>query len=831
MTEDRTKINSVVILAPVVFLVVSVAVALFLCRNGSYPDGAETMYHLHRGQLVYRSAADGDLWPSYDPSYYNGTEPLRYDAPLSAWVLALCMAFAGGDSLNGYLVFVGLVCFFGAMAWLFVGTGIGRPAFGALIGILWFFVPNNLFALLREGTLGYSLGMVLLPLLLFAVDRYLREPKWTILPYTAVLFGLICLCDFNLGGLLALGMAVYFLFTALLTHQARRSGELALAIAAGILLTGFWFWGAAHDGNPQALNTELLEQYFQSLFVSADPTERLDTDGSQPYFGVAMLILALLGGVCGSRRSMPGFWTAVVLFLCTSSALYGIARLLPAGGHLQMLRLFSAACGMILFSFLIWGSLRRTMALLMIVLLCLDTVPSLSMLYGSGNGEAAEARMKELQEGMLVGKAKEITEQRMAFLDGGRLDSLGAWLVSDLNGPTDGTFGAGWKAAHTYNNVTQLNRALSSGNYLYLFDRCKFLGNDTVLVDISPLGQYYDETVDRTDGTNQAAAKGLDAAAERNGYDRVAFNDRYHLYHLSEEGNWGTTSTYRAIAIGSGTSDVARSFPAFREADSHVLDAYTFEELSAYDLIYLDGFTYDDREAAEELVLRLSEAGVRVIIAADGIPQDRDHSCRFLDVTCNEIQFTNGYPELDTIDGILNTDLFPQGYTEWNTVYLEGLDDCWGTVLEDQDGVTLDFYGTVKNDNIIMIGLNLTYFYGLTKDISVGVLLNHAMDLSPNELPKRSIVPLDIDFDGETITIDSPEDNVNTGLACLDSFDCSRETGTESGLLLVQEGKTTLICRNPYLAEGAAVSACGLLGLVLLCCRVRRKRIMPNKNS
>ena len=61
--------------------------------------------------------------------------------------------------------------------------------------------------------------------------------------------------------------------------------------------------------------------------------------------------------------------------------------------------------------------------------------------------------------------------------------------------------------------------------------------------------------------------------------------------------------------------------------------------------------------------------------------------------------------------------MFPQGHTTWNTVYLDGLDTVWGTFYD--NGLNLDFYGTVKNDNIIMTGLNLTYFYSLTDDVSV----------------------------------------------------------------------------------------------------------------
>lgn len=35
-----------------------------------------------------------------------------------------------------------------------------------------------------------------------------------------------------------------------------------------------------------------------------------------------------------------------------------------------------------------------------------------------------------------------------------------------------------------------------------------------------------------------------------------------------------------------------------------------------YKEIFLDGFTYNDKEAAEELIIRLSEAGVKIIISA-----------------------------------------------------------------------------------------------------------------------------------------------------------------------------------------------------------------------
>lgn len=48
--------------------------------------------------------------------------------------------------------------------------------------------------------------------------------------------------------------------------------------------------------------------------------------------------------------------------------------------------------------------------------------------------------------------------------------------------------------------------------------------------------------------------------------------------------------------------------------------------------------------------------------------------------------------------------------------------DSWGSV--EDNGLRLDFYGTVKNNIIIMCGLNLAYYYGISGDKSVGKLIS-----------------------------------------------------------------------------------------------------------
>lgn len=135
---------------------------------------------------------------------------------------------------------------------------------------------------------------------------------------------------------------------------------------------------------------------------------------------------------------------------------------------------------------------------------------------------------------------------------------------------------------------------------------------------------------------------------------------------------------------------------------------------------------------------------------------------------------------------------------------MDGLDDVWGTVNDVE--WDLPFYGTVKNDNIVVIGLNLTYYYSLTRDEGVGALLDRAMDLSSNELPKRKIVPYTIQYAPDDITIDIDRDDVNTGLAYHDSFAADQEIYSENHLTFVKAGRTVISLTYPYLIQGIAVS-------------------------
>lgn len=791
---------------------VSVMVVKIVSQNGTYPAGSDTLYHIYRGDYVYNSIKDGNWYPLYDYMWYNGVELMRYWAPFVAYFMAFCEMLAGGNMLIGYLIFVGIISVLGALSWLYIGIRMKRPVLGAFIGFIWFFMPNNLCALFVEGNLARSLSMIFLPLFIYEVSEYLKDRKVIRIPFVMISFILIALCHLGYAGMVALAVLVYCIVHMIEGYSKRAAADIVISILLSFMLIGVWLVASLKGGITSLDNSENMANFFQKIVYTLNPVDRITTDYAHFYFGLAAAILAVGGMFFGYKKSRAGFVTAIITLICTATAMYPVLKILPGSQYLWMLRFISIALCMILYSFLKWDTLKKPLIVVFGVLLVLDIVPSIPLITGgldtisiTKNGVSINTdndsvwdRLDMQQDNTLISKAQSITKQRIALLDDSSLGSMGAFLVSDWNNAIPAAYGAGREAANTSTNIVRINRALADGNYYYVFDRCRELGNDTVLVRLSSLEKY------------GVSVKDMDMAAGASGYSVAGENAAYRLYHMDTYDNWGTISKYEVIGIGSGTPLISQSFPAVEETDSDNLNDYSYEQLSQYKQVILDGFTYDDKTAAEELVLRLSEAGVKVVIYADGIPQEKKtQSQEFLGVTCSDIVFKNGYPDMDTKLGVLYPDLFPKGYATWQTVYVTGLDNTWGSVMD--NGLKLDFYGTVKNDNIIVCGLNLAYYYGVSADKSVGRLLSDMMDITSAQLPERTNIELKVEHDVNGITITSDYDNVNTSLSYHDIFVSDEWLGKKNNLTYVRAGVTKITFKVPYLWQGLCVSVASLI--------------------
>ena len=810
------------IFAVVLFVAIAFTVMYFVSSSGNYPSGSDTMYHIYRGKYLYNNILEGNWYPTYDPTWYNGVELMRYWAPLAAFLCAGCEALAGfatsffssafsgffqntfsSPEFSSYILFVGIIFLAGALVWLYIGVKIKRPIMGTILGILWFIMPNNLYALFGEGNLARSVSMIFLPLFMFGVYEFLSSRKTRFLCLITISFTLIVLCHLGYAGMVALSLILFLILDMIINRRFVDDLRVLISTALGFALPGIWVITNLIGGVSSVHTLENTKNFFQSILISLNPLYRYEVDNVTFYFGLAAFALAIFGAFFGYKKTRAGFLVGIITLILTTETMYQVVALLPGSSNLWMLRFISIALCFILISFIEWKTLKKPLVLLFVVLLFADTVPSLSLIYGDLEPKSPEAVFDEMDEETLIADAKKITKQRLCILDESTLGSRGAYLASAYGNGVNTTFGAGWEAAETSSNISQLNRALAEGHYLYMFDRCVELGNDTVLVRTSQISE-------------ETTVADVDAAAAKSGYKLVKDNAGFRLYSLdfgiSE--NWGLISKYNAIGIGSAAASISRYFPCIKETSSTNLNDYTFDELKDYDLVYLAGFTYDSKSEAEELVMDLSEAGVRVVIAADGIPEERvSHNQSFLGVICNTITFSQGYPLLETIDGELDTDLFPAGSRQWNTVYCDGLDDVWGMVKDDD--YEIPFYGTVKNDNIVVIGLNLTYYLSLTGDEAVEKLLGHAMDLSPESLPERNIVPIDIDYTANSITINSDYDGVNTTLAYHNMFMSDSAIYRDNNLLMVGKGETHISFEYPYLMAGLICSF-GTLAIMIL---------------
>lgn len=806
------------LIAAILCLYVGIAAILvyFVSRSGAYPSGSDTMFYLHRGNFLYHSIVDeGNWYPLIDLSWYNGVQTWRYWSPVSAFILAGCQALAGGNVFDGYLLMVGAFYVLGAVIWLAIGCTHDRPWMGAFLGALWFFVPMNLFMFFAEGVLVRSMAMPFLPWFLVSVHDYLYRPtakRWAALPHILLSFTLIILLHIGWAGMLAIALLIYLVFYFIVhLKKEERVGltPMLLCILLAFLITGVWTYPSLQGGITGIDTSSIMRSYFQPLRMTVDPFygatsvydwNRWDHIAAYPYFGFVAFLLSGFGMLFSHRRTVPGFATALTLCLLTTTAAYPILVLLPGSSYLWMLRFISIALTFLLVSFFFWSTLKKRFQLPICVLLVAEAALAFGLFVGTGSGATPEERFLDQSREPLIQAAKAITTQRCSIVEPGSSVGNGVYMLSGFGEDAVPTsYGQGVQSAVNYTNVVQINQAAEDGQYLYMFDRLLEMGNDSVIVPVYALDPQY------------ADVELLDAAAARVGYALAEHNENFRLYHIDAPDAFGLVSHYRAIAIGTGSNAIALGFPAVEETSNIYLDEYTFDQLKDYEVIYLAGFMYHDLATAEALVRDLSEHGVRILIMADGIPSDEHTGSKsFLGVTCNTVTFQNGYPALETIDGVLYCDLFPQGHTDWRTVYLNGLTDVWGSIRDIPDH-PMDFYGTGENENIIYIGLALTYHYSLTLDPSVGMLLSHALDIPATELPQRTIFPMTLDYGHNTLTVTSPVDGLNTTLGYHDIFRSDRPLSMVNNMTVVDKGTTTIHLVYPYLGLSLGITVLGLV--------------------
>ena len=428
------------------YALIAVIICVVVAGNGIYPTGSDTMCHIYKGDALYHCIQEGNLYPLYDPMWYNGVEMMRYWAPLPVYVLAGCEWLAGGDALTGFVLYNGLIFFFGALSMLYIGEKLGRRWLGAFFGVLWFFMPNNLLALYYEGNLPRSLSMVFLPLFIYFAETYLRERERKNLIWIFVTFTLIALCHTGYAGMVALTLIVYLFLYCLLNRTWVQGLNVLLATVAGFLVFGIWLVPSLIGGIGNTDSSEVMATFFQSAWLSLNPISRIQVGNVNFYYGLAAFLIAVFGVIAAKKSSIPGFLTAVLVFFGTTLSAFPILSSLPGSQYLWMLRFISIALCLILYSMLLWKTCRTWILVLCCVLLFADTLPSLPLMVGNQSWEPPEDRLDQKMDIYLIGDGQEQTKQRLALMDLSGIGATGAYLVSGYRNPVAATFGAGWQS-------------------------------------------------------------------------------------------------------------------------------------------------------------------------------------------------------------------------------------------------------------------------------------------------------------------------------------------------------------------------------------------------
>ena len=808
MQENKMRIFGIVCGMLISILLATITV-LIIKQTGLYPKGYDTMYHIYRGESLFQAVQKGEWYPLYDRYLYNGVQPLRYWAPASVYLLAGLRMFCS-SILDAYLVFVGVLIVISMGGWLRFGWHYKRISLSIFMGVIWFFMPENLRVFFSSGNLPRGLVAALLPWFMFAVIRFLeyakdkKEKQARAFVAVGVWTALLILAHSGQGSIVLLCLLIFLLIYGISQKQGKASCQVILAVLCGYAITGIWLYPSLKGGlvSMGEDNAQVMKNSFQSGWESIQPFLRLENQDAL-YFGLSVLALAMMGMFLAFKEQKAGFVTGVVIFLGTTLSAYKILMLLPFSGMLWMDRFVSVALVFVLISFLQWKRLKPWITITICVLLAVDIVPSLSFVC-SPKEEWVEDAQQEIEndgERLLLDEAKEITTQRIAVLDLSAYTAFAPYYLSGEEPQVMCTFGAAWQSAHTASNVVMLNTAVSEGYYDYLFDRCLELGNDTVYVMVSAMKN------------GQQDMELLKEAANRQGYEYVTDNGSNVIFHRETDGGFGTVTEYEGIAIGTSAQYITLRYPTFQETTDSNINHYSLAELASYKKIYLSGFTYDNKEDAEELVRQLAEKGCEIYVDMGTVPAEKSGLSSFLGCKTATVMLEDDYPHLQYRSEEYQMERFSKENQQWNTVYLVNPENPDGTAVYNEQ--KLCFSSTVADENIHLLAFNLVYYGITTSDTEAGAFLDQYFGLEEGTLPERSLVPIEVTYSPEGIVIETEAEHVNTGLAYLDSFATDQEVAEENNLLVVEKGVTEIHFTYPYLTEGVILTITGVIGLFL----------------
>lgn len=792
---------------------IALAFSVSLYAFSIYPDSVDTdtFGHLFKSNYLYQSMKKGVLYPIYTEYWYNGMELFRYWPPLSYYALSLMQFLTGGDVLTAFYLFAGLTYLLNMGGWLCIGRSENRLGMAFLAGNLFYFCPDNIRIFMAEGNVPRIFITALLPYVFYCVWECMRYKNWKNLVGLAVTTALITTAHYMIAAMMGISIFIFCAVYSIMNKEWKGIVFVTIDLVCAYLVSGIMLIPGLTGGGLTSQNSEAsiatISQWAQEAVKSLNPFYRSGEGYVRSfYFGIIIFMIVLLGVIAANKKMGAGFITTLVIFISTTTSASAVVRLLPMSQVFWMQRFVPMAMCIFFLSLLLWKELKRSALILFTFAMVLDGVMTFSLL-----AEVREQQVSELVEAdmcqYLLPEAVELTKNRLGILDNSTWGAVPSWYLSKNMDETSVQYSFGWayQGAQTLNNIVSINEAAEGGFYEFVFDRLLELGDDTILIDKRLVKE---ENTDR-----------MMQAAKQMGYTLHKQNKRVWLFHLdSAEGTFGIIKKYRNLAIGQHAQGISYIYPEFGYGESNSLDDYSFEELLQYEKIYLSGFTYSDQDTAEKLLMDLADQGVKIYIDMQHIPDNKlTGKSEFLDVFAQYVAFTEKFPVLSINNGSqFKLDFKTAGYEEWNTVYVSGASEKLKNAYYD-DITSLTYLARNGNPNITFMGFNLVHYYHESHLPELLTFLNETFEEEPGQLMESEIVPIDVVYEADRVTISAGEDQVITGIAALDCFVPAEEKDkvTQSNLLVVDSGTTVYEVEYTDFTLGAMVSIIGVAGCLM----------------
>lgn len=786
---NRNNKHDVFIFSLIIILICAIAVITYINRNGFYPWGSDTFGHLFKGQLLFDTLKNNNLFLNYSETWYNGFQPFRYWAPLPYYILAI-LNFISDNIIFTFNLLIFLVFIVGAVGWLLYGYYLNRIWISLIIGLLWFFVPNNLRILFSEGNVPYVIINTLLPYIFLFLHKALKENNIKNYIVLSLLLALSTLVHAMLCAMISISIFFYLVFDFILNKDFRKNFIVLTYCFLGILLASFWLYSSTQGGllslDKNAVSS-VMESQLYNMSVSLNPFLRLQ-DKEIYYFGLSFTLLAIFGILFKNKKEKTGVYVALLILLGTSKFAFPFLTVFPLNQFLWMNRFTSIAMAFILSSFLTYSYLRKELIIFWIIILSLDCFISAKVLTSSRTFPSDIA--KELDIGLRV------VSQRIALLDNSTFGSFPSYYLkyNSINKKGSQVYGWSWQGAGTSKNIVMLNTSLEKNYFNYLFDRSLELGADTLIIKKSFINDF----------------EKLYTSAEIIGYKVVEENKYTITFKYPVDFSFGTSNEYHGIAIGKYAGNITYIFPKLYLGNSEYLDDYSFEKLQNEKLIFLSGYKYKDKNKAEDLLLKLSRNNIKVILDIAGAEKNT-----LFDVIPQEIIVNSRFEEFSYKSKQLTLTQFPQNLSSWKTNFINVTRDKSNYAVINNK--LINYLLKKDNDNLTFLALNLPYYSFLTKDENAISILEDLFDMKAFEIPRRNIVRTHIDLKEKNLFISCEKSNTIVPIALIDGFkNVYGDFKNFNNLILTNSKDLSFKIIYPYFYIGIIMSVIAVIFLVAL---------------